>query len=168
MKIALGRDLFAGILFFLLGLGTVFLLIPSGVTVPGSVRISALSPDFWPSIIAYCTVAASVFLILEGALLKQPEAEIEEAEEYAKYQLATLPAALRTAILMFALFAFYGSLTTLGVVAASVVLMGAMMLFFGERKIWLIALLSGAIPVLLYLFFRYVAGVPIPLGVFGN
>lgn len=162
------RDVFAALLFLALGLITVFLLIPQGVKVPGSVKNAALSPDFWPRIIAIGAILSSVFLLVENTFMKPPAAEADEAANAAaEYKLATLPGALRTLILILALFAFYFSLTTLGVVVASIILICAMMLFFGERKLWLIAVLGVSIPALLYLFFRYVANVPIPLGVFG-
>ncbi|MCE2522744.1 MAG: tripartite tricarboxylate transporter TctB family protein [Rhodobacteraceae bacterium] len=162
------RDLAAALVFLTIWLGMVLYLIPQGVAVPGSIKVAALSPDFWPRLVAYGAIAASVFLLVETLTMQQPHLDEEEAEDAAQYQLATLPATLRILVLVAALFAFYASLTTLGVVAASVVLIFAMMLFFGERKLWLVALLSVALPVLLYLFFRYVASVPIPLGIFEN
>ena len=163
------RDIFAALLFLTLGLLTVFLLIPQGVKVPSNIKNAALSPDFCPRIIAFGAILSSVFLLVENTLIKPPVAEAdEEADAAAQYKLATLPGTLRTVILIVALFGFYFSLTFLGVVVASIVLICAMMLFFGERKFWLVAILGIGTPVLLYLFFRYVASVPIPLGVFGS
>lgn len=162
------RDIFAAVLFMLLGLITLFVLIPNGVKVPGSVKVAALSPDFWPRLISIGAIVASVFLLVETLTMQQPHFEEEEAEESTKYQLDTMPATLRILVMITALFAFYGSLTTLGVVAASTVLMALMMLFFGERKVMLVLILSAIIPVILYLFFRYAAGVPIPVGIFGS
>lgn len=168
MQFTKSRDLLAGVIFCAVGLAAIFLFIPKGVAVPGSVKISALSPDFWPRIIAWGAVLASVALILESIFLQQPPADDEEdAEAAAQYKLATLPAVLRTLVLIVVLFGFYFSLTTLGMVVTSVFLIAAMMLFFGERKYVMIACLSIGVPVLLYLFFRYVANVPIPLGMFG-
>ncbi len=162
------RDLFAACLFLAMSLIAIFFLIPQGVKVPRSIKSAALSPDFWPRIIAYATALASGFLLFETLTWQQPQLEEDETEESAQYQLNTMHASLRVIAMIGALFFFYASLTTLGVVAASVVLMFSMMLFFGERKIWLIAVLSLGIPVLLYVFFRFVASVPIPLGMFGN
>ncbi len=161
------RDIFAALLFLAFGFVAVFVLIPQGVKVPGNIKTAALSPDFWPRIIAIGAILSSIFLLVENTFMKQPPTETnEEADAAAEYKLATLPGALKTVILIIALFAFYFSLTTLGVVAASIILICAMMLFFGERKFWLIAALGIGVPVLLYLFFRYVASVPIPLGIF--
>lgn len=159
------KDLITAILFIVLGLTAIFALIPSGVIVPGSVQISALSPDFWPYTIAWGVVISSCFLLLETFMLKVPEGD-EDASEDAEYKLATLPATLRIVILIFALFLFYFALTTVGIVAGSVVLMPAMMLYFGERQWKYIIPLSILIPIGLYLFFLHVAGIPMPLGIF--
>lgn len=167
------RDLVAALLCLMFGLAAVLFLIPRGVAVPGSAKVAALSPDFWPRLIAYGAIAASVFLFIETLIVRQAaarpdDAEPDDAEEEARYRLAALPATVRVAVLVAALFAFYAGLTALGVVAASILLLFAMMLFFGERDIRLVAGLSVAIPLLLYAFFRYAASVPIPLGIFGS
>lgn len=163
------KDLITAVIFIVLGGVTVFMLIPSGVVVPGSIKISALSPDFWPYMIACGVIVSSAFLLLEAIMLKVPSADgDDESEAEAAYQLRTLPATLRTVILIFALFLFYFALTQFGIVASSIVLMPAMMLFFGEKKWVYIIPLSILIPIGLYLFFLHVAGIPMPLGMFEN
>lgn len=163
------RDIFAALLFFAVGLLTLLVLIPQGVAVPDTVKKAALSPDFWPRIIAIGAIVASVFLLIENTLLKQPPTLPEdEIEAATRYDMPPIPGTISTLVLIVALFVFYFSLTTLGVVVASIILICAMMLFFGERKYWLIATLGLATPILLYLFFRYIASVPIPLGIFGS
>jgi len=168
MSPARRKDLITAVIFIIVGLTTVFFLIPYGVKVPSTVKSAALSPDFWPRIITYGAIAASIFLLIETLVLQQPNTEDEDVDEDAKYKLDTLPSVLRVLVLVAVLFGFYASLTTLGVVVASILLIFGLMLFFGERKLWLIAVLSFGVPTLLYVFFRYVASVPIPLGIFGN
>lgn len=161
------RDIFAGALFLVLGIITLIILIPAGVDSPGSVEISALSPEFWPRVISIAVVLVALCLLAESFFLTTPQIDPDEdAEADAVYKLDTLPGTLRTVILIFALFAFYFALTTLGVVASSIVLMLSMMLFFGERKWYYIVPISIVLPILLYLFFLHVAGVPMPLGIF--
>lgn len=129
------RDLITAILFLVLGLGAIYLLIPIGVDSPGNVEISALSPEFWPRVIAIAVTFVALCLLAETYFLKAPDLEADEdAKADAVYKLDTLPGTLRTVILTFALFLFYVALTTLGVVASSIILMLAMMLFFGERQ----------------------------------
>ncbi|MFN3210786.1 MAG: tripartite tricarboxylate transporter TctB family protein [Roseovarius sp.] len=162
------RDILTALLFVGLGLLTILVFIPKGVAVPGNVKQSALSPVFWPRIIAAGTVVAAIFLLVESILARRtgPSADRDDDEAAVRFNLPA--ASARTAILIVALAIFYWSLATLGIVVASMILSFAMMLFFGERKIWIVAALSLTIPLLLYGFFFYVAGVPIPLGIFGD
>lgn len=160
------KDIIAGVLFLILGLVAVFILIPRGVTVPGSVKVLALSPDFWPRIIGIGAVVASIFVLIEARTMKQPTLT-EDDDDGREFDHPFATAALRAGILIVALFVFYYSLSTLGVVAASIILIIAMMLFFEERRYVLIGALGIGTPILLYVFFRYVAGVPMPLGIFG-
>lgn len=160
------RNAVTGVLFLLLGLIAVAVLIPNGITVPGSVTITALSPDFWPRIVATCIILASIFLLIETRFTKPQSATDDNGPAVSDYPPGVM--VLRTLVLPVALFAFYASLTTFGFVATSIVAIMAMMLFFGERRYLLIGVLGIGTPVLLYLFFRYVAGIPIPLGIFGG
>ena len=162
------RDYLAAALFLILGVVAIFILVPQGVKVPSSVKTAALSPDFWPRIIAMGAVVASLALLVEAKTLKQPPALDEDEEDASEYTYPFGQAAARALILIGALFIFYASLRTIGVVAASIILIGVMMLFFGERKYWLVTILAVGVPIMLYIFFRYVARVPIPLGIFGG
>ena len=73
-----------------------------------------------------------------------------------------------TRIFMVVIFGFYFSLPTLGIVAASILFLSFSMWFLGERNLIVAGVLCIAMPLLLYIFFRYVAGVPIPLGIFAS
>jgi hypothetical protein len=160
------KDLITAVLFIAAGLAAVVELIPSGVVVPGSINIPALSPDFWPYTIAWGVIISSACLLLEALALKVPDGGEEDDAADAQFKLATLPATLRTIVLIMALFLFYYVLTHLGIVASSIVLMPAMMLFFGEQNWRYVVPLSLLIPIGLYLFFLHVAGIPMPLGIF--
>ena len=74
---------------------------------------------------------------------------------------------VRAVALIIHLFIYYISLERYGVVVPSIILLPLIMLYFGERNPLTIGILSLALPILLYVFFRYVAGISIPLGIFG-
>ncbi len=166
MKQSRKKDLASGVLFFALGLFAVFVAIPFGVHVPSTVELRALSPDFWPLLISGAVILSALFLIFEAYFMPTQPADEEDVVDSTEFQLDPVPATLRTCLLIIGLFGFYFSLTTLGIVAASIILLTAMMLFYGERRLVLIGVLGIGTPVLLYLFFRHVASVPIPLGMF--
>jgi len=166
LKYLLKKDLITGVLFLALGIFAVLVAIPMGVQVPSSVSVRALSPDFWPLVICGGVILSALFLIVEAWVMPRQADDAEDIANNREFQYPALPATIRTLTLIAAWFAFYLSLTTLGVVVASIILIIAMMLLFDERRIWLIGVLGVATPVLLYLFFRYVASVAIPLGLF--
>ena len=166
MKQARKKDLASGVLFCAIGVLAMFVLIPFGVQVPSTVKIRALSPDFWPILISGAVILAALALIFEAWFMPSQPSSEDDSLDATEFELDAAPAALRTGLLIIGLFAFYLSLTTLGVVAASIILLIALMLLFGERRPVLIGALGIGTPILLYLFFRHVASVPIPLGMF--
>lgn len=160
-------DFVTSIVFFMLGLLALFVLIPRGVAVPGSVKSYILSPDFWPRLIAIGVILSAVFLFVESFVIKKiSPGQTEEEEEGSDYDYPEPVASVRSFILLIAMFAFYFALPALGLVAGSVLAMASMMIYFGERRWFLIIGLSAVLPVLLYVFFRHVASVPIPLGMY--
>ena len=153
----------------MIGLVIVLVVIPRGVQVPESIQSAALSPDFWPKIIGYSAIVAALFMLLEAVGIQSVEQSLSpEEQEGVDLSYSRLTGSFKVGTVIVALFVFYFSLTTLGLVVASIIMMAALMWFFGERKFILIASLSISIPIALYLFFRHVASVPIPLGVFGG
>lgn len=160
-------ELLIGLFFLLLASMALLVFIPVGVKVPGSIDNAALSPDFWPTVICWLMVVAAIGLIAESRLPAVTEADTEDEGEEGAYKLQPLFAITRTAGLIVVLFGFYLGLEQFGLVVTSIALLAAMMLFFGERNYPLVVGLSFGFPVLLYLFFRYVASVPIPLGILG-
>ena len=155
------RERLTGIGVLVLGLLIFFLLIPRGIDQPGSVEHAALAPDFWPKIIA-------AIIVLMGLLLtiKPAEEEDEEGEEGVVDAGGWLQRLPGLAVALGTLFAFYFLIPLFGMVVPGMVMAFGLMVYAGERR-WRrgIAIAAG-VPILLYIFFVYVASIPIPLGVF--
>lgn len=170
MRPEITRDILCAVIFLAVGLSLHFVLIDVGIPVPASLTIPALSPDFWPRVVAIAISACAIVLLVQTLILARTvskvtaatESEAQETDPTYKTHVGTL----RVAGLLAAMCGFYFVLAYLGMVAASVILVSAMMLFFGETRLVLVAALSVAVPTCLYLFFRYIAGIPIPLGLF--
>jgi hypothetical protein len=62
------------------------------------------------------------------------------------------------------LAAFYLLLEPLGMILASILVMFALMALGGERRPHVMVVLALSLPIALFIFFRYVANVFIPLG----
>lgn len=145
-----------------------FVLVPLGIEDPGNIDILALGPAFWPSVI-------SIFILLMGAIvgaqglrrLRAGRAAAAESDGEDQRSLATALSeyALGRWLGALALLAaFYVLLEPLGMILASMLAMVALMVLGGERRAALLAALPMGLPFALFLFFRYVANVVIPLG----
>ena len=145
-----------GIGVLLLGIAIFFVLIPAGIDQPGDVEHAALAPDFWPRIIA------GIIILTGLALTVRPAADEEEAGEGGGGWLQRLPG---LAVAFGALFGFYFLIPSLGMVAPGVALILGLMVYAGERRWPLGIAIAAGVPILLYVFFVYVASIPIPLGV---
>lgn len=160
------RDAIVAVLFGGLALASILFLIPSGVESPGSIQQAALSPAFWPKVIAWSTLVASAMLLVEtfGTSRMGTSTPDEEASDE---DLGMLVGLIRAVGLVVFLFVYYMSLDRYGIVVPSIVLLPLLMLYFGERNPLTIGICSIALPVILYGFFRYIAGIAVPLGIFG-
>ena len=152
------RERLTGIGVLLIGILVFFVLIPYGIDQPDNVKHTALAPNFWPKIIA------AVIALMGLLLAVKPGGNIgsetgSEDDPWAQ----RLPG---LAVSLGSLFAFYFLIPSLGMVAPGAALVLGLMLFAGERRWWLAVAVSFGIPILLYVFFTFVAGIPIPLGVF--
>lgn len=166
MQADIRNDLITGGIVVIFALMVLLLLVPYGVDRPGQVDLSALSPNFWPTVLGY-------FLLLMGGLVtgqtlwrhkKNSEPVLQSTAPSEDWPgLGPVPKTLAAVAL---LFVYYAVLNPLGLVAASILAMIAFTLLAGERRIVILAPLAILVPIGLYLFFQEVAQVSIPVGIF--
>ena len=150
------RDVIAGALILAIGLAFVFVLIPIGVDEPRRVKYAALSPAYYPRIVAIILVVIGAAVVARAVF--RPAAREMDSEAH--------PTAARRLLGMFAVLAAFAILLTpLGFVVASALALFAAIRLAGEQRIHVTAAISVLLPVLLYFFFLKVARIPIPLGV---
>ncbi len=150
------RDVVAGALILAIGLIFVFILIPIGVDEPRRVKYAALSPTYYPRIVAFILVVIGA-AVLARAVFRPTATEMDsEAHPTGARRLL----GISTILVAFALL-----LTPLGFVLASALALFAAIWLAGEQRIHISAAISVILPVLLYFFFLKVARIPIPLGV---
>ncbi len=150
------KDVIAGILMLGSGALVIWVLIPLGVAEPKSVKFAALSPSYYPRIIA-----GALMLLGAGALLRaftQGNADDQAVDRHPN-------AVGRTAGFLAILFVLALALNWLGFVLGCGAAVFAAMTLAGERKIWLSAAIALVLPLVLYFFFLKVARIPIPLGI---
>ncbi len=141
----------------LLGLFALFVLIPFGIVSPSNVDSLALAPEFWPIIIA------SVFTLM-GVILATCPSKKETQEQ----STSILPPArlARLAVILSVLFAVYFLVPLLGMIVSTALIIFGLSWMAGERRWKLLVILSLSVPMLLTIFFLFVANIPIPLGMF--
>jgi len=145
-----------------LGAAVFFWLIPAGVDSPANVAHLSLAPDFWPRIIAVVLALTGLLLVLNPGAAAVHESPSHESPAPS----STVARVLRLGVVLAMLFGFYVLIPHLGMVVPGMAFIFALMGFAGERRWRLMAAVAVGVPLLLYVFFTQVAGVPIPLGVF--
>ena len=71
------KSFWAGMVMLLLGLAVVLLLIPFGVDEPKRVKYAALSPSYYPRIVAICLGLLGLVITVRSYLAAQPETRAE-------------------------------------------------------------------------------------------
>ena len=155
-----------GLILLVVSLVGMFVLIPNGVDSPGEVEFRALSPSFWPSIVIAVVGLCGATIFVQGFLRRNESAEQAEAladDDEDEVQNVIWNKYIITIIV---LFAFYYSIQYIGLPLAAMIVLPFFIIFGGERKVLNYLPIALILPTVLYLFFVYVASVPIPLGLF--
>lgn len=130
-------------------------VIPHWVITPENVRILVLSPDFWPYIVAGMMGVGGIALLGQyWFLLRQLPLE----EEVDRPKLG----GLRTILVAVLMVAYYLVMPFLGMVWSSVIAYLAFALIVGIPRKVATVIVAVVLPIALYAFFAYAAGVPIP------
>ncbi|WP_282607772.1 tripartite tricarboxylate transporter TctB family protein [Pelagibius sp. Alg239-R121] len=169
------REIGLGAAIVALAMLGLFVAIPLGVDAPENIEVRPLAPDFWPFIVLVFAGLAGAVVVLEGLSDRRrqtatspviaskdttPETEVVEQDR------PPAEAAVRVVAALGAIFALYFALPYTGIVLGTMLLLLFMMRFTGERRWRYILPIAILLPTLLYVFFVYVANVPMPLGLF--
>lgn len=157
MTLLHSKNFWAGMVMLALGLVVILLLIPLGVDEPRRVKYAALSPSYYPRIIAICLTVLGLVIAVRSALAP-PVNTAERVEDRPD-------ALLRISVMFGILFAMALVLKTFGFIVTATLALGTAIWFAGERNYILIISMAIIIPLALYFFFLKVAGIPIPVGV---
>lgn len=152
------KNLLSGLALLAFGVLSLTVLIPFGVQQPPSVQYRALSPSYWPNIVATAICALGLALTITAVVAKQPDAPAPAAQ-------GTTWLALRPFAALGICFVLYAGLEPLGFVLACAIGLAALMLLAGEVRIHFVLPVAIIVPLGLYLFFTKAASVPIPMGI---
>lgn len=151
------QDLMAGIAMTIAGGLIIFIFIPYGVVEPKNVKFAALSPSYYPRIVAISLLILGISISCRAFLVKNTT-EQETSNQR--------PDALTRTSMIFAILAFYAmTINWLGFIVASALVLSACFWVAGERRFKIVLSIAIPLPLILYFFFLKVAGIPIPLGI---
>ena len=163
------KDMVLGGILVLAGGFILFVLIPVEIPVPDEVRILALSPGFWPTIISAMIIVLGALIGISGMIRwQQVSASKQAAMPAAKGQSDAAAGTVKIALAITMLFAYYGLSLVFGIPMASMLAVPAFAVLMGEWRFKVLIPIALILPIGLYTFFRYVASVPIPMGIFAN
>jgi len=152
------KNLLAGLVLLAFGALTLGVLVPYGVQNPPSVQYRALSPSYWPNIVAaaVCVIglALTVTAAMEGT---QADSKLTRSD--------SIWFALRPFVALAICFALYFGLEPLGFVLTCTIALAALMMLAGEFRPHVILPVALIVPFGLHLFFTKAASVPIPMGI---
>ncbi|MEM9601567.1 MAG: tripartite tricarboxylate transporter TctB family protein [Pseudomonadota bacterium] len=150
------RDFLSGLSMVCFAALLLLVLIPNGVDEPRRVKYAALSPSYYPRIVAWVLLVVGLCVGLRAAW-RPAAGEVDPDQR---------PDAARQISLVFVLLAAFASvLSVLGLPLASCLALLIAFPLAGERRWPRVLALAIAVPLGLYVFFLKVANIPIPLGV---
>lgn len=153
------RDEFlVGVCVMILGAAVLWWIIPTYITTPRRVPIRALSPAFWPKIIAWTILGCGLLLAVRAALAPAPPDAVADDLSVSR------PEALRMLALGAILLGIYFALPVIGMVWVCMIAYALMVFLSGGKNLGWGMVIAILLPLLLYLFFTKVAGVAIPQG----
>ena len=117
-----------------------------------------VSAAFFPTVVAIVMIVCSVVMLIKAIVKPEVRAPLSKKEKtaYTRGLLAILDC------IVYALL-----FEPLGYIVSSTLALFVLMIIFGNRKWWLMALVSIVLSVLLYLLFYYVMQTNLPAGVLG-
>ena len=154
----MSKHFFSGIFMLAIGLLLLLLLIPFGIDTPKKIRYAALSPTYYPQIVALIlSVIGAAIIFKNRQPLKTEETEgLDEVHPNAKIRIGGF-------LVLLAVYSL--SLEFLGFVLSGVIVLATSLVFAGERRAIIIITISLLLPISLFLFFYKVAYVPVPNGI---
>ncbi len=146
-------DIIAALLCLSLGLAGYFVIVPAAVYVPTKFAGTVNSPAFLPNVLFILLVGLSVIYLLKSVTIFLREAAQGRARN-TDWLLAG-----GTALIC---IGYVGAIHLVGMTLGSALCVAAAILYFGERRPFVIGSIAIILPVLLWYFFVKIASIHLP------
>lgn len=152
-------DLVFGIAITMFAVVFIVWIIPTGVSVPSSVKAAPLSPAFLPYVLSASIALMGIICVLQATLGQGVPKDVSELTFSTR---RTWPLRLLLVLGIFAGFYFLPEF--MGMLPVAILGMGILLFVGGERNLLRGVLVSILLPLGIWLFFTQVAQVPMPEG----
>ena len=154
----MNKHFFSGVFMLAVGLLLLLFLIPFGIDTPKKIRFAALSPTYYPQIVALILSVIGLAIIFKNRqpLTTKGTDDLDEGHPNAKMRICGF-------LVLLAVYSL--SLEFLGFVLSGGLALAASLILAGERRAFIIMAISLLLPISLFLFFYKVAYVPVPNGI---
>ena len=154
----MNKHFFSGVFMLAVGLLLLLFLIPFGIDTPKKIRFAALSPTYYPQIVALILSVIGLAIIFKNRqpLTTKGTDDLDEVHPNAKMRICGF-------LVLLAVYSL--SLEFLGFVLSGGLALAASLILAGERRAFIIMAISLLLPISLFLFFYKVAYVPVPNGI---
>jgi len=142
-------------------------LIPAQINEPGYIKSKYLSPAFVPRVFSIFLGAVALILLGQSvARLKKLPGKSEARSDEQETPAANARRGAILAVLLWAsLCLFMLAVQFFGILVPSILFLGGLMFYFGQKRWLLILSIMILVPVILYLFLHNVANVQFPTGI---
>ena len=149
------KNFISGIIFFTFGVILYFVLIPFGIDEPKKIKYAALSPSYYPNIVAIILIILGIAISIKAKYFdKLILLDNNLRDDFLK----------RYFIILLVLVIFANILNPLGFIVSSTLVLLYTFYFAEEKNFYLIFFLSISFPLFLYFTFLKIARIPIPTG----
>jgi hypothetical protein len=139
-----------------------WIIIPAQIHIPSQVKSAFLSPAFAPKVFTLFVGLMGLVLLLITLVRLRTGSSISRIERVDRKGVLREESVI-VAILIIC-FVFALSIKYFGMVIPSILFLGIMMSYFGQRKWVLVLIIMLLVPLILYFFFHDLANVVLPKG----
>ena len=142
-------------------------LIPAQINEPGYIKSKYLSPAFVPRLFSIFLGAVALILLGQSVarLKKRPAKSEARSGGKAPPAANARRGAILAALLWVSCCLFVLSVEFFGVLIPSILYLGGLMFYFGQKRWFLVLSIMILVPLFLYLFLHNIANVQFPTGI---
>jgi len=161
-------DIILSVAVMCISLIILWVLIPNQISVPPSLRGKYLSPAFAPRIFTIFLLIMAVALLirsvaqLKGKNLKAHNVTTENVPPKSDSVLKQHGVSL---LLWIAFCVYLYGVHLIGIIFPSIIILGVLMIYFGQKRWGLVVAVMILTPLVLYLFFHELAKINFPKGI---